>query len=165
MVAQISPTTFSSNFVQHKSWKSRNRPVSTASPLSISTFSLCHFSLMLFDLHSRDPRITFFSDPQNFCLLFFTLRSQEFWASQPGNLRVSFVLGFLGWESKQELISSIFCEIIIILSLKCDLLSWNHWCANIATALNPAECVFVYWRVPCVVLRGNVICGGRICNF
>ncbi len=121
--------------------------------------------LMLFDLHSRDPRITFFSDPEKFCLFFFTLGSWEFWVSQPGNPRASFVLGFPGWESKQKLFSSIFCEIIVILSLKCDLLSWIHWHANIAMALNPAECAFMYWRVPCAVLSRNVICGGRICNF
>ncbi len=80
-------------------------------------------TLMLFDLHSRDPRITFFSGPENFGLFFFTLGSWEFWVSRPRNPRVSFVLGFLGRESKQKVISSIFSEIIIFLRLKCDLLS------------------------------------------
>ncbi len=139
----------------------------TLDPPRSCDFTVVHLALqmMLFDLHSRDPRITFFSDPEKFCLFFFTLRSREFWVSWPRNLRVSFVLGFPGWESKQKVISSIFCEIIVILSLKCDLLSWNHWHANIAMALNPAECAFVYWRVPHAVLSRNVICGGRICNF
>ncbi len=117
-----------------------------------------HWCYSIYTLGTRESR--FSRIPRNFVCSFLFSGPENFESLNPGIRE-----WFPGRESKQKVISSIFCEIIIILSLKCDLLSWNHWRANIATALNPAECAFVYWRVPRAVLRGNVVCGGRICNF